>query len=221
MVTNVKSKPSSLASLESFKDVLDRIGPDSCPYQYNFHMHTQFSDGQMSPTQVIEQALKLKLTGLAITDHHSVAGYRMARQLVTGSDLTIWPGVEISCRLLGCEVHILGYAFDPNADSLLPYLQGYSVVGAEAVEVIPAIQAAGGLAVLAHPCRYGRSAAELVAAAGNCGIDGLEVFYSYRNSDPWRPSPHQTELVEALAHHYGLYKTCGTDSHGSTITRRI
>jgi hypothetical protein len=53
------------------------------------------------------------------------------------------------------------------------------------------------------------------------GVDGLEVYYAYKNPEIWIPSPEVTEKAEELAEAYGLLKTCGTDSHGPSILRRI
>ena len=84
-----------------------------------------------------------------------------------------------------------------------------------------AIQAAGGVAVLAHPVRYRRPPEELIPAAATLGIDGVETYYAYDNPAEWRPTPEKTERVEKLANAYALLSTCGTDSHGLTLTRRI
>lgn len=219
MVVNLS--PVAPASLHELITVLQSIGPDSCPYDYNFHLHTHFSDGQLRPEHLVEQVYQLGLKGLAITDHHSVEGYYRAQSLMGTSGAQLWSGVEITCELLACEVHILGYAFDPKHEALAPYLRGSSVWGATAKAVINAIHAASGLAILAHPCRYARSTTDIVTRVIELGIDGLEAYYSYRNTDPWIPSPKQTALVESLANDSGLYKTCGTDTHGSLITRRI
>lgn len=79
----------------------------------------------------------------------------------------------------------------------------------------------GGLAVLAHPARYRRSPEDLIPAAAALGIDGVETYYGYDNSDPWKPSPKQTEEIRHLADLHGLMHTCGTDSHGFKISKRL
>jgi hypothetical protein len=53
----------------ALKAVWANIGYDSCPHHYNFHLHTHCSDGQMSPQDLMRQALDIGLKGLAITDH--------------------------------------------------------------------------------------------------------------------------------------------------------
>jgi hypothetical protein len=90
-----------------------------------------------------------------------------------------------------------------------------------ASQVIQSIQGAGGLAVLAHPARYKKSPVELIPAAVRLGIDGVEAYYCYSNLEHWEASPRQTQQVKALGQAYGLLQTCGTDSHGMSILKRI
>jgi predicted metal-dependent phosphoesterase TrpH len=208
------------------------IDADSCPTSYNFHIHTTKSDGQLDPVAVMQQAIAIGLRGLAITDHHTAEGYRVARHWLQrwkkrrpenrATAPTLWTGIEINAGLLKTDVHILGYGFDLDSPSLRPYLRGRVTQGREyaAQTVIAAIQDAGGLAVLAHPARYRRPAAELIPAASRLGIDGVEVYYNYRHSNPWCPTPQTTEQIQALARSHHLLPTCGTDTHGRDILLR-
>jgi predicted metal-dependent phosphoesterase TrpH len=208
--------------------VWENLGHDSCPYHYNFHLHTHCSDGQLTPEALIKQAVDIGLKGLAITDHHSIEGYKQAQLWLENNNLErsrpqLWTGVEITATLLNTEVHILGYGFDPTHAALNPYLQGVSLRGEQAVasKVIASLQQAGGLVVLAHPFRYHRPGKEVVAAAVELGIDGIEAYYAYGNPKPWLPSPLETEQAIALSHQYQLLTTCGTDSHGKSLLQRI
>jgi predicted metal-dependent phosphoesterase TrpH len=222
MVVSLERDPRMVASTAELRRVLQGIGPLSCPLQYNFHLHTRCSDGQMDPCDLAEQARQQGLQGFAITDHHTLKGYEQAQAyLDRPNDPILWPGIEITTELLGCEVHILGYGFDPTDATLDPFAQGERIPELPAAEAIQAIQAAGGLAVLAHPFRYWVSAEEVVPAAAELGVNGLEVYYAYKNPPVWAPSPEVTERAERLAASYGLLKTCGTDSHGPSILRRI
>ena len=204
----------------------------SCPHKLNFHLHTIYSDGKMQPEELIKQAIAVRLSDLAITDHHSIAGYWIAKQyldhFINQSNNpetlpTLWSGIEVNASLIFTEVHILGYGFDPNHEAMQPYLQSKTTAGLDyqAISVIKAMHLAGGLAVLAHPARYRRSPEELIPAAAALGIDGVETYYAYDNSEPWRPSPRQTEEIRHLAEIYGLMHTCGTDSHGYKISKRL
>jgi predicted metal-dependent phosphoesterase TrpH len=217
----------------SLRQVFATIHAESCPTQYNFHMHTICSDGQLQPEALIQQAIAIGLKGLAITDHHSVNGYRAAQRWldecyrhVTPTDANpphLWTGVEITSILLGTEVHILGYGFDLTHPALQRYLQYTSPRGedAQAERVIGAIQESGGVAVLAHPVRYRRSPEDLIQAAAQVGIDGVEAYYAYDNPSPWRASPVQTQRVEQMSEAYQLLTTCGTDTHGRSLLQRL
>lgn len=211
------------------KSVWETIDAASCPRSYNFHLHTIASDGNLTPIDLIQQAIAIGLKGLAITDHHSVAGFQAAESYLTSISLErknlpqLWTGTEITSQLLAVEVHILGYGFDPEHPAINSYLQGDRPRGktAQAKRVIESIHQAGGLAVLAHPERYRSSASKLIPAAAELNIDGVETYYAYNNPPTWQPSPGKTELVQALAAKHHLYSTCGTDTHGLNILQRL
>ncbi|MEO1094384.1 MAG: PHP domain-containing protein [Cyanobacteria bacterium J06638_28] len=232
----------SVSDALELRRVFETVDAASCPSSCNFHMHTNHSDGQLEPERLIEQAIHLGLKDFAITDHHTVSGFYQARQhledwqwrhpapIVAGrrqrqvkSLPRLWTGVEVTSVLDNVEVHILGYAFNPDHASMSLYLNGTSPKGHNqlAETVIQSIQQAGGMAVLAHPCRYRRPAEELVAAAVAKGIDGMETYYAYDNPKEWRPCPKQTPSMQELAQTFGILSTCGTDTHGKFLTRRI
>jgi predicted metal-dependent phosphoesterase TrpH len=207
------------------RQVFQQINDQSCPHRYNFHMHTRFSDGQMTPEELLTQAIQIGLEDMAITDHHSVGGYLQGKTWLAQQEtnLRLWIGTEITAYIDNVDIHILGFDFDPEAISLAPYLQGKEADRdfTPAPIVIEAIHRAGGLAVLAHPSRYKLSAPEVVSAVVDWGIDGMEVYYAYRNTNPWLPTPGETAANKEMADRYGLLTTCGTDTHGSNLLVRI
>ncbi|MBF2027606.1 MAG: PHP domain-containing protein [Oscillatoriales cyanobacterium C42_A2020_001] len=220
---------------QALRRVFETLHADSCPLSYNFHMHTVCSDGQLQPEDLMRQAIAIGLRGMAITDHHSTEGYRRAHRWLETfceaatwrgnpvPELRLWTGIEVTSKLLDTEVHILGYAFNPDSSTMKPYVQRESPKGTEALaeHVIASIHAAGGLAVLAHPVRYRRLPEDLIAEAAKVGIDGVETYYAYNNPNPWCPSPCQTEQVQRLSSTYGLLNTCGTDTHGLSLLQRL
>jgi predicted metal-dependent phosphoesterase TrpH len=238
-----KYQPSTAKAMENqhsaqnttlLRQVFGSIQADSCPKQYNFHMHTNCSDGKLTPEDLMTQAVEIGLQGMAITDHHSVAGYnRAARWLEAQSleqsphlaqkSLHLWTGIEITAYLAPVDVHILGYGFDPLEPRLAPYLTGREPRGidARAERVISALHQAGAIVVLAHPSRYRRSPEELIPTAVSLGIDGVETYYAYNNPHPWIPSFEQTETVKRLGNSYNLLHTCGTDTHGLNLLQRL
>lgn len=222
---------SESSATSKLRKIFASVDALSCPHRLNFHLHTVHSDGKMQAVDLIQQAIALRVSDLAITDHHAIGGYYVAKQYLDdfASQVqpptlpTLWSGIEVNASLIFTEVHILGYGFDPEHRAMYPYLQGKTTAGLDyqAISVIKAIHAAGGLAVLAHPARYRRSPEDLIAAAAALGIDGVETYYGYDNSDPWKPSPKQTEEIRHLADIHGLMHTCGTDSHGFKISKRM
>ncbi len=220
---------------DKLRTVFESITAESCPHAYNFHMHTCCSDGNLPPEELMEQAIAIGLKGLAITDHHTVRGFQQVQQWLEDwqwkhpsankrhSLPQLWTGVEISSGLLGEEVHLLCYGFDPNHSAMQPYLQGQAPRGTnyQAGQVINAAHQAGALVVLAHPARYRRSHDEMIAAVVDLNIDGVETYYAYNNPDPWKPSPKQTQAVRKLADRYGILQTCGTDTHGPSLLKRV
>ncbi len=227
----ISSNKLTAQDTSSLIEVWKTIDEQSCPHLYNFHMHTVCSDGQLQPSDVIQQAVKIGLKGLAITDHHAVGGYQQAqkhldrlRQQNKITDIPhLWTGIEITSLLQGVEVHLLGYGFTPEHPALAPYLKGEAPSGdnAQAQQVINSIHQAGGLVVLAHPARYRRPASQLIPLAAALGVDGVETYYAYNNPKPWQPSPVQTKQVKQLAAKYDLYTTCGTDTHGLNLLERL
>ncbi|WP_427157049.1 PHP domain-containing protein [Aliinostoc sp. HNIBRCY26] len=216
---------------ELLEEVFQNIDAQSCPRLFNFHMHTVHSDGKLQPNVLMEQAIAIGLKGLAITDHHTIGGYEAAQSWLEDWKWNnpgaftpyLWSGVEVNANLLNVDVHILAYGFQPEHLSMRPYLQKRVTTGKEydAGNVIAAIHAAGGLAVLAHPARYKRSHLELIPAAVEYGIDGVEAFYAYNNPNPWKPSATESQQVQQLAEQYHLFNTCGTDTHGLSLLQRL
>lgn len=230
-LSDTRTVPLSLGARQ-LRDVLLTVEAETCPSHYNFHMHTLHSDGKLAPAEVMTQAMAAGLKGLAITDHHTVEGYWAAQNWL--QDLSwrkgnrvklpkLWTGIEVNASLCDVDVHILGYGFHPDAPGLRPYLQARPAKGAAygAETIINALRTAGGLVFLAHPARYRKSPEVLIEQAAQYGIDGVETYYAYDNPSPWRPTPKQMGQVKALAEQFGLLSSCGTDTHGKSLMRRI
>ncbi len=78
----------------------------------DLHSHSTASDGTCPPAEVVRRARAAGLDVIALTDHDTVAGHDEARRALPPG-LTLLPGMELSCRLDGHSVHMLGYLFDP------------------------------------------------------------------------------------------------------------
>ena len=78
----------------------------------DLHLHTRYSDGSLTPAEVVTLAHQAGVTAMAITDHDIVDGIPHAREAATKLGIEIVPGVELSSRFDGRELHVLGYFFD-------------------------------------------------------------------------------------------------------------
>ena len=75
----------------------------------DLHVHTNLSDGTFTPQEVIEYAVKLRLSAIAITDHDSVEGVGPALAAAKAKGIEVIPGIEFTTEFQGCEAHILGF----------------------------------------------------------------------------------------------------------------
>ncbi len=76
----------------------------------DLHVHTNASDGKLSPAEIVALAAKQGVGVLAIADHDTVASYPAA--LVAAQaypEMRIIPAIELSSHAPGNEVHMLGY----------------------------------------------------------------------------------------------------------------
>ena len=77
----------------------------------DLHSHTNESDGSYSPAQLIEAALATGVRVLGITDHDTFAGYDRALAPARECGIELICGIELSTKLHGHSVHLLGYFF--------------------------------------------------------------------------------------------------------------
>lgn len=83
----------------------------------DLHTHSTASDGTDSPAALVRNAADRGLDVVALTDHDTVAGHAEASAALPAG-LTLVPGAELSCRLDGVSLHMLGYLFDPEEPEL-------------------------------------------------------------------------------------------------------
>lgn len=77
--------------------------------QVDLHIHSYYSDGTMSPQEIITKAKAKGLAKIAITDHNEIKGALEAKRLAP--DYVIL-GVELDALIDGIDVHILAYNFN-------------------------------------------------------------------------------------------------------------
>ena len=96
------------------------------PKRYiDLHIHTNASDGLLSPEKVVEASVKRNLSAISITDHDTTDGFSRIIDLAKDNELELVPGVELSCMYLDTDVHLLGYYIDYNDPWFVKSIQIY------------------------------------------------------------------------------------------------
>jgi 3',5'-nucleoside bisphosphate phosphatase len=80
----------------------------SGPRFVDLHMHSTASDGAATPAALVTAARQAGLAAIALTDHDTVAGVRVAIAAAEGTGLRVVPGVELSAVDASGETHLLG-----------------------------------------------------------------------------------------------------------------
>jgi predicted metal-dependent phosphoesterase TrpH len=80
----------------------------------DFHTHSHFSDGVLSPVALVERAHARNVGTLALTDHDTTAGLAEARAACAASAIRFVPGVELSAQWRGQTIHIVGLQVDES-----------------------------------------------------------------------------------------------------------
>jgi predicted metal-dependent phosphoesterase TrpH len=88
----------------------------------DLHLHTTYSDGALSPQELVEKAHHAGLHTIAVTDHDSVGAVAEALQHSNALGMEVIPGVELSASTERSEVHILGYFIDTSSPEFLDAL---------------------------------------------------------------------------------------------------
>lgn len=82
----------------------------------DLHVHSNKSDGSLTPTQLVEYAVQKGLSAFALTDHDSTEGIEEALAAAEGKNIEVIPGIEFSTDYEGKEVHIVGLYIDYKSD---------------------------------------------------------------------------------------------------------
>lgn len=89
----------------------------------DLHVHSNASDGTLTPSQVVELATKQNLSAIALTDHDTLRGLNEAKIAAEnarkkGLDIEVIPGVELSVAYKEKDIHILGLYVNENDKNL-------------------------------------------------------------------------------------------------------
>lgn len=207
---------------KNYKELIQSFNKNDYENSVNLHIHSTFSDGKVTPEELVTQAKDKGLKNIAISDHNTLNAYLQTDIL---KEEIIIPAIEFDCWFGTVFLHMLGYGIDVH-NKELQALCAKTKRGTEAdwvrifsfkhpKTIIKAIHNAGGIAVLAHPaCCFTLSLDRLVKRLKKLGMDGIETYYPYPRHRGIIKF-HTVKTVEKLADKYDLIKTGGTDEHGN------
>src|SRR5438093_8053594 len=156
---------------------------------FDLHNHTRYSpDSRVDPAALVGVARKIRLAGIAITDHNSV-GAIAAAEAAADRDFLVIPAIEVSTK----AGHVLGYGIR----EVIP--RNLSV--SDAAERILAL---GGVPVAAHPFRFW-------SGLGPTAVTEAR-FPAYETCNG-RTLRRGNVRARALARERKLGETGGSDSH--------
>ena len=88
---------------------------------FDLHTHTTFSDGVLSPQELIERAIEKQVSVLAITDHDTIGAYQ---PLLFGQQkIQLVAGIEFSTQWEHTGIHVLGLNIELESDALIKGVQ--------------------------------------------------------------------------------------------------
>ena len=94
-------------------------------YCVDLHVHSNKSDGSLSPSDLILEAKKKGLKAFALTDHDTVDGIDEAMAAAKGSGVTVIPGIELSTEYEGKDIHIVGLLIDKEQPEFKEKIQEF------------------------------------------------------------------------------------------------
>ncbi len=90
----------------------------STDIRIDLHSHSTFSDGALTPDQLVERAAAAGLQWLALTDHDTLDGLAGAHSAALLHGIGLIDGVEISASWRSQTLHVLGLWVDPGSSQL-------------------------------------------------------------------------------------------------------
>jgi 3',5'-nucleoside bisphosphate phosphatase len=90
--------------------------------KFDFHMHSYYSDGDLSPEALALLAHQQDLNIIALTDHDTIDGFQPFLTALEPHNIRLIPGIEFSVTWQKQEIHVLGLGLDPDSSVLKRYL---------------------------------------------------------------------------------------------------
>ncbi|MEK6983645.1 MAG: PHP domain-containing protein [Nanoarchaeota archaeon] len=162
--------------------------------KYDLHIHTHYSKcSNLKPITILKLAKKLKLDGIAVTDHHEIKGALEVKKLSKNKNFEVIIGEEVST----------------NYGDILAYYLNKKIDTTDFYEVIDEVRKQGALITIAHPFRttlVQNHKFQLPIEKVKNKINAIECFNA-------RTLPGDNKKADKIADKFGIAKTGGSDSH--------
>lgn len=91
----------------------------------DLHVHSDKSDGSLTPSQLVDMAADKGLCAFALTDHDTTAGVKEAVAAGQKKGIEVIPGIEFSTEYHGKDIHIVGLFIDEDAPAFQAQLDSF------------------------------------------------------------------------------------------------
>jgi predicted metal-dependent phosphoesterase TrpH len=167
--------------------------PDHMRFDHHLHTARHSPDSIIDPTELIEQARRIGLDGLVITEHdYQWEADELAELAGRAAPLRVFSGAEVSAL----EGHFLVYGL-PSLDEVFP--------GIELTDLLKVVRGYEAAIVAAHPFRWDQPFEEIIARHGPV-FDALELV-SNNVTDQTRAK------TEAILSQHPMGATGSSDAH--------
>lgn len=85
-------------------------------HNIDLHCHTNISDGRLSPEELLQLAQQNGIELLAISDHDTLQGYRVAKPIAEEYKIKLIPAAEFSCQHQKMNIHLVALNVDPDSE---------------------------------------------------------------------------------------------------------
>lgn len=206
----------------------------------DLHVHSCYSDGSLTPEEIVEMAVQKGVGLLAIADHDTLEGNRGAVPLCEKAGIRLLPAVEIDTYQNGKNVHVLAYGFDPDNAEFTQFLRGIRFALDEgSIKLIEAMEADGKAVSLEEyldyeydPLRGGWNCLSYLLDKGLTETleDGMAFYGQYGVSDRDRGYPsvrtaclriHRAGGRAVLAHPGATFKKLDHAAFEATLTELL
>ena len=111
----------------------------------DLHTHSAFSDGSYTPAEIIDEAIRIGLSAVALCDHNTVDGLPDFLAAAKGKSLEAIPGAEFSVDYNGKELHLLALYIPENEFDKVTKLMEVSIEAKRRsnIDLIAALNKAG------------------------------------------------------------------------------